>query len=293
MKFYYKSPYLRIRSGSREFYLTVLLKKGLIGLSMLIPCFALASGSNPSGQYIWSGFYLGGFAGGTGETNTNTTEPLRLDNGDYWFRPFNNSYGYGDSSSFMGGGTLGYNWQIENSPLLLSLESEYGYLYEHGSGADTNQTLYGALVNNFLSNTGTHSTNIGGSYGYGLIGGRIGYAVDRLLFYVKAGALFTNIKTFYNSTKTEDNITPNPDLYTSSSNNTVRYGVGTGIEYALPLKQLDNISVKVEYLYLGTNNTQSTYGYCSCHFLWTTTDVIGGVHTVKFGVNYKFWGLSP
>ena len=119
MKFYYKSPYLRIRSGSREFYLTVLLKKGLIGLSMLIPCFALASGSNPSGQYIWSGFYLGGFAGGTGETNTNTTEPLRLDNGDYWFRPFNNSYGYGDSSSFMGGGTLGYNWQIENSPLLL------------------------------------------------------------------------------------------------------------------------------------------------------------------------------
>ncbi len=292
MKFYYKSSYPRIRAGSKEFCLTALLKQTLVGLLMLIPCFAYAGELDPGGQYNWSGFYLGGFAGGTGGTTTNTTEPLRLDNGNYWFRPFNNSYGYSDSSSFLGGATLGYNWQVEKSPLLLGLEGEYGYLYEHGSGTDINQTPYGALVNNIWSNTGTHSTNIGGSYGYGLIGGRIGYAMDCLLLYVKGGALFTNIKTFYGSTKTEDNITPNPQLYTSGSNNIVRYGVGGGIEYALPLKQLDNISVKVEYLYLGTNSTQSTYGYCSCHFLWTTTDVIGGVHTVKLGVNYKFWGLS-
>ncbi len=293
MKFYYKSSYRRIPSEGKEFYLTTLLKYSLVGLLMLIPCFAFAGELNPSGRYSWSGFYLGGFVGGTGGTNTNTTEPLRLDNGNYWFRPFNNSYGYGDNSSFISGGALGYNWQIENSPLLLGLEGEYGSLYEHGSGTDINQSFYGAFVNNFLSNNGMHSTNIGGSYGYGLIGGRIGYAMDRVLFYVKAGALFTNIKTFYGSSKTEDNITPHPELYTSSSDNIVRYGVGGGIEYALPLEQLDNISVKVEYLYLGTTNTQSTYGYCSCHFLWTTTDVIGGVHTVKLGVNYKFWGLSP
>lgn len=235
---------------------------------------------------LWRGFYLGGFVGGAAGTHTRTPEPLRLDNGNYWFRPFHNSYSYNTDASFIGGGTIGYNWQIEKSALRLGLEAEYGYLNEQGSHMDSNQIPYAALANNTTYNSSSHNTNIGGSYGYGLIGGRIGYALEHILFYVKSGAVFTNTKTTYSSIKTEGNITAS--LHTSGAGNTAGYGVGGGVEYLLPFKAFTNISVKIEYLYLGIDRTQSSYGYCSCNDLWTTADRIDGIHTVKLGVNYNF-----
>jgi len=78
-------------------------------------------------------------------------------------------------------------------------------------------------------------------------------------------ARFTNITLFYGSSKTEDTL-HRTLIYITSSQVICAYGVGAGIEYALPLEQLDNISVKVEYLYLGTNNTQSTYAIVRATF---------------------------
>jgi outer membrane immunogenic protein len=119
-----------------------------------------------------------------------------------------------------------------------------------------------------------------------MAGGRIGYAQDRFLFYVKSGAVFTNIISKYSSEKTEP--TRTAYLKISGANNTTGYGVGGGIEYAIPFKVLSNVSVKMEYLYLGIDRTQSTYGDCTCDFLWTTMKNFSGIHTAKFGMNYKF-----
>jgi outer membrane immunogenic protein len=245
----------------------------------------------PPPIHNWEGFYVGGFVGGASGAEAHTTEPLRLDNFNFWFRPFSNPYGYGLDASPLGGLTVGYNLQIPQTPLVLGIEGEYGYLGEYGSGRDVNQLYYSALIGDVLSEGSPHCTSVGSHYGYGLVGGRIGYAFDSLLIYVKAAALFTTIDTNYFAVKKEDVISPLPHISTSSAVNALAFAVGGGVEYALPVKGWENISLKVEYLYFAIANTQSSFGYCSCNFLWTNSDTIGGVHTAKFGVNYKFSGL--
>src|SRR5206468_489573 len=118
--------------------------------------------------------------------------------------PYHKPFSYNTSSSFIGGLTLGYNWQIGKTPYLLGLEGEYGCLNLRGHSMDPNQVPYSALPNNNLINSSRSVTNIGNSFGYGLVGGRIGYAMNRLLFYIKSGAVLTSIQNKYDSVKTED-----------------------------------------------------------------------------------------
>jgi outer membrane immunogenic protein len=245
---------------------------------------------NKDGGFSWTGLYLGVFAGGASGASTQTTEPVRLDNLNYWFRPFSSSYGYRNSSSVIAGGTIGYNLQMSSAPLIFGVEAEYGYLKESGASLDANQFPYALLSGNTVANIGRHWTTIGADYGYGVLGVRAGYAFDRLLVYVKAGGAFTGIKTAYDSVKTEDNITPLPNISTYSAIDNIGFAVGGGLEFAP--KFLENVSLKAEYLYLGVNNVQPTNGYCSCHFQWRTIDQISGVHTAKFGINYRFRGLT-
>lgn len=232
----------------------------------------------------WTGAYVGAYLGGAAGTNVSTTEPIRLDNNAYWFRPYHNSFSYNTSASFIGGATIGYNWQIGKTPWLLGLEGEYGFLSEHGSSVDPNQYPYAAIPGNGLTNSSRSSMNIGDPYGYAFLGGRVGYAVDRALIYIKSGAVFTKNQSEYDSVKTEDSALAY--LHISGSNNITGYGLGAGIEYALTF--LSNVSIKAEYLYLGIDNSQYANGHCSCSFLWRTTEHITGIHTAKIGLNYKF-----
>ncbi len=164
---------------------------------------------------------------------------------------------------------------------MIGLEAEYGYLGSKGSGLDPNSVPVGS--------DGSHSTKIGGSYGYGLIGGRLGYAYERSLFYIKSGAVFTTTKTGYNLSENVFN-----QIYNSSSKtNSVGYGIGGGIEQTLPpewFESAKHISIKAEYLYLGIERTQASSGVSSGH-TWATTDHIRGMHTAKIGINYQFEGF--
>jgi outer membrane immunogenic protein len=160
-----------------------------------------------------------------------------------------------------------------------------------GSRSDPNNPLPGILD---ISET----TNVGGSYGYGLVGGRAGYAMDRTLFYVKSGAVFTNTQT-----RTDGSCPGCPygtmtsvNSNTSGNSNSVGYGIGGGVEYALPFAWSDNISIKTEYLYLGIDRTQTSTGNANGSWLdipqpevpITNASTISGIHTAKIGVNYKF-----
>ena len=270
----------------------------LAALFAALPLFSAAAADFSSPQppslptaHNWDGFYIGGFVGGASSAQVYTTEPIRLDNFNFWFRPFSSPYGYGVDASPIGGLTVGYNVRLPQIPLVLGIEGEYGYLGEYGSGRDVNQFYYSALIGDLASEASTHRTSIGSHYGYGLIGGRIGYAFDRLLLYVKAAALFTTIDTNYFAVKKEDVISPLPHLSTASAVNELAFAVGGGVEYALPIRGWENVSLKLEYLYFAIANTQSSYGYCSCNFKWTTSDTISGIHSAKLGLNYKFSGL--
>ena len=168
---------------------------------------------------------------------------------------------------------------------MIGLEAEYGYLGSKGSDLDPNRTMSGGYENS------NHRTKIGGSYGYGLIGGRLGYAYERSLFYIKSGAVFTTTKTGYNLSENVNN-----QIYNSSSKtNSVGYGIGGGIEQTLPpewFESAKHISIKAEYLYLGIERTQTSSGILSSPAnTYTTTDHIRGMHTAKIGINYQFEGF--
>jgi opacity protein-like surface antigen len=263
-------------------------KKLIAGfITLLLSSTAVTSNTTTAVTCDWTGMYFGGFAGGSTGSHITSTEPLRLDNNAYWFRPFNNSFSYRTRPSFIGGITIGYNLQIGTTPFLAGIEGEYGYLNLRGSSVDSNQFPYSELPNNNLQNSSRNVINIGKSSGYTLIAARVIYEMDhQVLFYIKSGAVFTRIRSKYNSVKTED-LAP-VYLNMSGAKNIVGYGVGGGIEYVLPFEGFSNMSTKIEYLFLGLNKRKYVYGHCSCNFLWRMIERIQGVNTIKIGINYKF-----
>ena len=203
--------------------------------------------------YDWTGVYVGGFVGGaTGSDVSNTATRYTSDN-SLWDYPGDANNNYSTKAGFIGGGTVGYNWQIGKTPYLVGLEGEYGYLSQKNGKTDPNAATWNAANPGRIPDNSQSSTSIGADYGYGLVGGRLGYALDRSLIYIKSGAVFTTVNSSWSDT-----------AYGLPSNfnkaTTTGYALGAGFEYALPFQYFANVSVKTEYLYLGIPTTSSV-GY--------------------------------
>jgi outer membrane immunogenic protein len=244
---------------------------------------ASAKASSKS-TYDWTGVYVGGYVGGaTGSDVSNSpSKNVGGESGD-WNYPGNENNNYSTKAGFIGGGTVGYNWQIGNTPYLIGLEGEYGYLSQKGSKQDPNAALNNSYYYSpgRLADNSQSSTSIGADYGYGLVGGRLGYALDRSLIYIKSGAVFTTV----NSNWSDTNIPGY--MGTSSKSTTTGYALGAGVEYALPFENFTHVTIKTEYLYMGIPTSQSLSENGSEGEV-TTTQTTSGIHTAKIGVNYKF-----
>lgn len=229
--------------------------------------------------YNWTGAYVGGFVGGATGSDVSNTAAMTSNNSLWNDAAANNNYS--NKASFIGGGTVGYNWQIGKTPYLVGLEGEYGYLSQENSKTDPNATTWNAAHKTVIPHDNSQSsTSIGADYGYGLVGGRLGYALDRSLIYIKSGAVFTTVNSSWSDTNYDFN-------GTSNKATTTGYALGAGFEYAMPFKYFTNVTVKTEYLYFGipTSNTIKSY---DGSFSITTSQTTSGIHTAKFGVNYKF-----
>ena len=228
--------------------------------------------------YDWTGVYVGGFMGGaTGSDVSNTATTATLDSeSSLWNDPGDANNNYSTKAGFIGGGTVGYNWQIGKTPYLVGLEGEYGYLSQKNSKTDPNAATWSAANPTSTADNSQSSTSIGADYGYGLVGGRLGYALDRSLIYIKSGAVFTTVNSSWSDTAYGLN-------GTSNKATTTGYALGAGFEYALPFKYFTNVSVKTEYLYFGIP-TSSTINADDV----ITTQTTSGIHTAKIGINYKF-----
>ena len=254
------------------------------------------AGSSKS-TFDWTGVYVGGYVGGASGANatTSTNSYLSPSGSAYDGYDATGSSNYSTSSSFIGGGTVGYNWQIPKTPYLIGLEGEYGYLGMSGSGQS--QAVPSDAPTPFSYNTQS-KTRIGSDYGYGLVGGRLGYASDRSLFYLKSGAVFTQVNS--SSTTLPIHGDGSGDTFTSSSTKsggtTTGYAIGGGIEYVPSWYSNQNFTVKLEYLYFGIpSSSNSNASSCSnfitpCEPMANTTyqNSTGGISTAKLGVNYKF-----
>jgi len=226
--------------------------------------------------YNWSGCYIGGYVGGaTTARNWSSTDIGSVGQGGT-FPVYNgvgtNPWDYGKTSSFIGGGTAGCNYHAAGSPFVVGLEGEVGYL----------RLQSGALQPN------SQDVNGVGRIGdwYGVIALRGGWAIDRVLFYLKGGV------AFYESRATVfdfgNNIPGFTDTVTANGGKSqVTWALGGGIEYAIS----DSWSIKGEYLYLGRGDSYNACGVdanVAQNFCWRQDP--SGIHTAKFGLNYRFGG---
>jgi outer membrane immunogenic protein len=255
--------------------------------------------------FSWTGCYLGGYVGGAWSDRDATFSDL----GNSAFRAYSggitagrvegsHSYNVGLDNSFIGGGTIGCNWQPMGSPFVLGIEGEAGYMKLEGSAFDP-------LISSSLpvsSLRGTPDVLGSAKVGdwYGMITGRLGYAWGRTLIYVKGGAAFVPVRaSVLDQCNTPATGCGNWLISTSASTNTVTTAtLGGGIEWAFA----DNWSIKGEYMFigLGDHHSLSSCGsaiapagnvvgggpFCFNH-------EFGGIHTAKVGLNYRFGSASP
>jgi outer membrane immunogenic protein len=197
--------------------------------------------------FTWTGFYIGGNAGGlwnTGNTQINAFFPASG-------LIFSNSLPgrlNTSESGFIGGGQVGYNWQT--GAFVLGAEADF-----QGTSLSRNISVVGpSFVNPFTGNpTDNFTANAHQSLDWlGTVRGRVGFVAtpdNRLMIYGTGGFAYGGGSFHANFCDFNANF-----CWGGSSNPTrVGWTIGGGLEYALT----NNWIIGAEYLYynLGSHST--------------------------------------
>jgi outer membrane immunogenic protein len=205
--------------------------------------------------YDWTGIYLGGNVGAA----------FLRDSASQWSGapggvsvPINGSFSNNPAGA-LGGGQVGANWEF--APWVVGVEAMWS-----GAVSMSSTTMV-------TTTGGSNVTLTDNLFWLASVTGRVGYAHDDLLFYVKGGGAWESVKYLENlgaggATGLQQTIT---DVRTG-------FTVGAGIEYGLT----ENFSAKVEYDFydFGTKN----YNFN----LVTPLSISSQVHQVLAGINYRF-----
>jgi outer membrane immunogenic protein len=216
-------------------------------------------------MYNWSGVYVGGHVGwGWQEADAGlVVQPIVAFPPGTVFRT--------RSDGLLAGGQIGVNWQT--GAWVFGLEGDFSW-----TNADGSVTSTGAIPGvGALALTGTIEYNW-----FATVTGRVGYAANNWLFYVKGGAAFTDFDI--GGTVTTLGVLTN--TVNALSDPRTGWTVGAGIEHGFA----GNWSWKVEYNYMDFGS--ETYNLTATPAAGITTishDLT--VHAVKFGVNYRFGGM--
>lgn len=249
----------------------------------------------PSVAYNWTGCYVGGYLGGAWQSQDGATF---TDLGNANFPSFSggvaaarispsHSWSIDLRDSFIGGGTLGCNWQPFRTPFVLGVEGEFGHLRLNGDAFDPTTIRSTQTTPDVLG-----SARVGDWYG--MATGRLGYAWDRILVYAKGGAAFipTQASVLDSCLNTAGGC--GNWIVSATSDRTVvtTWTIGGGLEWAFAT----NWSVKAEYMFIGLHDTRTSCGIATVasgaivpggpfcfdqHF--------DGINTAKVGLNYRFW----
>jgi outer membrane immunogenic protein len=214
---------------------------------------AIADGYVPPPDYVvvpfvsWTGLYIGGHVGGAWSeidwSNINLTGE-RFDK---------------TNSGFIGGGQIGYNYQIGN--LLLGVEATV-------SGADLSTDFRSIAVPTvrFSADIGTIAT----------VTGRFGFASDQWLFYGKAGWAGAQVNFSGHNTAPADSF--------SFDNWRNGWTLGTGVEYKINR----HMSFGLEYSFIDLNSERDS-GFTRIGFPVTLRDHDLQVQSVTARLNFQFY----
>jgi outer membrane immunogenic protein len=246
-------------SGTMHFRLAVLAAVSIASVSLQSASAADMPAKAPTAVPVttplhnWSGFYFGGVVGyGWGRATHCDASPTTF------CEPVT------DPKGWNGGLTLGYNWQWTN--WVLGIEGDLSWADLNAASAST--AGFGCAP----AGADGCRTKI---KSYETLRGRLGWAFDRVLPYVTAGAAWTQLHASIG----------NPTVSSGSATKT-SFAVGAGIEYAL----WRNLSAKVEYLYIAKPGdfAYDTNGACGTPGCFVR---VGGINEIRFGLNYKFGPL--
>jgi outer membrane immunogenic protein len=224
----------------------------------------------PQPVYDWSGFYIGGNAGG----GWDTIKSLELPPGNGPF-PAGTVFPTAHGSGWLAGVQAGYNYQVAPN-FVIGFEGEYSW-------ADINDTsVVLSTVPRFLGLTSTGNRKL---KDIALATGRMGYAFNNWFFYGKGGIAWGDTTTSGSSV-----LNGTPDGTFSRFASHTGWVVGIGAEWGFA----PNWSARIEYDHIAfdprtiQSNNVSPGGVASTLF----TSAGDSVDIVRAGVNYRFnWGI--
>ena len=217
----------------------------------------------PMAVYNWTGFYVGGHIGG-GWGDERATE-IAPGTGTF---PIGTVFNNHNTSGFLGGVQGGFNWEASNH-FVLGVEGEYSWT----DLSATSTTV--SLVNGFSSTTTVKTNDLA------LATGRLGYAANNWLFFVKGGGAWGQGNSNGRGTLASGAFFDT----TSSSTNRSGWVVGAGVEWGFA----PNWSAKLEYNHIDFGST--TVGIASSAVATSFVRSSETIDLVKAGVNYRFnWG---
>jgi outer membrane immunogenic protein len=254
---------------------TALLIAAPLGVASAADMAVKAKAPAPA-PFDWNGIYIGAYAGAAWADQANTTDPcvatalaacLAAGSGTY---NGVQTTAYDMKPSFVGGGTIGVNWQ-PTPYTLIGLENNYGYL-----------NVKGSIVQNPppIGSGDTLASAKLGSW-YDALTARLGAVEGHAMFYVKGGVAAVK----YSSGVVDAGL---PVTINTTANKTLTgFAAGGGIEYGID----SHWSVKAEYLLLGVQrNVQSCaqVGGFPAGTIDCTTTHTPQIQTITVGLNYRF-----
>jgi len=197
--------------------------------------------------YNWTGFYIGANVGGAWANGSLTDNFSGV--------TFTNT-----NAGVIGGGQIGYNWQV-SPQFVLGVEGMFDGTSISNSG-DTltifnGDVLQGSLKTDWIAT----------------VAARFGYAANNLLFYGKAGGGWVQ------ASATVTDLTTGFSLSNSHTNS--GWLVGAGAEYGMT----PNWTMKLEYDFLGLSDRTTD---ASVLFTGDTVTFKRQINMFMVGMNYKF-----
>ncbi|WP_026304546.1 outer membrane protein [Kaistia granuli] len=211
--------------------------------------------------FSWTGLYIGVHGGlGGGEFDSSFK--------DDWAPGWDNWSQQDNAFGFFGGAQIGYNYQFapnwvvgaEADLALANIEAKHDIVETNDDGDYARQ-----------------STEV---EWFGTIRGRLGYAMDNVLFYGTGGAAYGSVKTSFD----QGDDFGSYDGAFSASDTQWGWTAGAGVEYAIT----KNVTLKAEYLYVDLGSADYTVSDDGPFFDDGTISLDTAFHTLKAGLNYKF-----